>query len=367
MKALYIFICLMTAVSVQAYEPKEEFDFRENGLCFNIISEEDKTVEITTGNTDLMPPPNCDYDMSDYGSPNWWVGGTYEGSIDVPLTVSHEGVEYNVIAIGPGAFVRCYRLSSVTIPEGITSVGEAAFCLCTNLKELRLPDSVIELGIDAFAACTELKDFFFPSGIRVIPEKCFLNVGTWEYPKHPTVYTNLWQYENIEQIGDKAFNMAVMKSFDFSITKITGSDKLGANIFTDSYIQEITLPTTWADADYAVLLSKICDGGVPQKLTRLILDRDVPPMVDATQITDIPETLYTQVTLEVPQESVDDYRESEFWSRFTNIKVLGIDSVPESVEGDATYYTIEGLPLKGEPEHGIFIRRQGNKVEKVIL
>lgn len=364
---LLMAIIALNAVSVRAYEPKEEFDFRENGFCFSIISEEERRVETTTGDTNPAPIPE-EPDPFYINGPTSWIGNSYNGSVDVPLKTVHEGKEYKVTAIGQGTFVRCWTLTDVTVPQGITKIDEGAFAFCRKLKRLEMPESVNKLGNYTFYFCLSLTNLIFSKNITVIPKAAIFGAGYYEIGlESESPNLRLYNYNNIEEIKDDAFGRSAVSEFDFSITKIPGSDKLGANIFTDSYIQEITLPTTWADADYAVLLSKICDGGVPQKLTRLILDRDVPPTVDAAQASDIPEALYSQVALEVPQGSVDDYRESAFWSRFNNIKVLGIGSVPESVEEDATYYTIEGLPLKGEPEHGIFIRRQGNKVEKVIL
>lgn len=367
MKALYIFICLLTAIALSAYEPKEEFDFRENGFCFNIISEEEKTVETTTGDTNPAPIPE-EPDPFYINGPTSWTGNSYKGAADVPMTTIHDGKEYKVVAIGPGTFVRCWTLTEVYIPEGIVRIDEGAFAFCRKLNRIEMPESVNELGNYTFYFCHPLTDLILSENITVIPKAAVFGAGYYETElESGSPNLRLHNYGNIEEIRDDAFARSAIREFDFSITKILGSDKLGDNLFTDSYIQEITLPTTWADADYAVLIGKICDGGVPQKLARLVLNRDVPPAVDAEQTTDIPESLYSQVALEVPQESVEAYRTSAFWSRFTNIKALGIDGVRESEEGTATYYTIDGLPLQGEPDHGIFIRRQGNKAEKVIL
>ena len=364
MKTLYIFICLLTAVAVSANKPKEEFDFKENGFYFNIICEEERTVETTTGDTNPAPIPE-EPDLFYIDGPTSWIGNSYNGSVVVPLTTVHESKAYKVKAIGSGTFVRCRSLSEVSIPEGITRIDEGAFAFCHKLKRLQMPESVNELGNYTFYFCLSLTNLIFSENITVIPKGAIFGAGYYETGLEGQ-NLQLYNYGNIEEIMDDAFRRSAISEFDFSITKISGSDKLGDNIFTDSYIQEITLPTTWTDADYAVLIGKICDGGVPQKLAKLVLDRDVPPASDAAQTTDIPEELFSQVALEVPQESMDAYLKSAFWSRFNNIKALGIGSVRENVEGNATYYTTDGLQLQGEPEHGIFIRRQGNKAAKVI-
>ena len=56
----------------------------------------------------------------------------------------------SVAAIGAEAFGGCARMTSVTIPSGVTEIGSGAFAECTGLKSILLPDSVTEVGVDAF-------------------------------------------------------------------------------------------------------------------------------------------------------------------------------------------------------------------------
>ena len=51
-------------------------------------------------------------------NPSWYSWkGLYSGTITIPATVTHEGVEYSVTKIGDDAFKNCNSLTSVTIPE----------------------------------------------------------------------------------------------------------------------------------------------------------------------------------------------------------------------------------------------------------
>ncbi len=51
----------------------------------------------------------------------------YQGDIVIPETVVHNGIEYNVVAIGEYAFTNSTELSSVTIPVSVASIANNAF------------------------------------------------------------------------------------------------------------------------------------------------------------------------------------------------------------------------------------------------
>ncbi len=55
-------------------------------------------------------------------------------------TVTYDGKEYNVTAVGEGAFSRCYALNSVKLPN-VTEIGQDAFYDCDNLNSVELPKS----------------------------------------------------------------------------------------------------------------------------------------------------------------------------------------------------------------------------------
>lgn len=68
-------------------------------------------------------------------------GGLYKGDINVPASVTIDGTEYPVTAIGNSAFANCRNLTSVTLPEGLVEIGPSAFS-ATSLKTLVLPASL---------------------------------------------------------------------------------------------------------------------------------------------------------------------------------------------------------------------------------
>ena len=55
--------------------------------------------------------------------------------------------------IGSFAFYNCSRLTSLTLPDGITEIGEAAFYDCSGLTSLNLPAGITSIGSSAFSGC----------------------------------------------------------------------------------------------------------------------------------------------------------------------------------------------------------------------
>lgn len=87
--------------------------------------------------------------------------------VTIPATVSKDGQEYKVTAIGDYAFKNQTNLVSVKIESThLTAIGEAAFMGCENLSNLEIPEGVEfdrdNVAIDAFQDCTKLPDTMRP-------------------------------------------------------------------------------------------------------------------------------------------------------------------------------------------------------------
>ena len=55
--------------------------------------------------------------------------------------------------IGSYAFSGCNRLTSLTLPDGITEIGDHAFEGCSELTSLTLPAGITKIGSEAFSGC----------------------------------------------------------------------------------------------------------------------------------------------------------------------------------------------------------------------
>ena len=92
----------LVANSVLAY------DFMQDGIFYNIVS--NQTVTVTYKSL---------YDVNNY-----------KGKVAIPATVSHLGVNYNVVAIDNNAFTGCVAIKQVSIPNSVTYIGSHAFDGC---------------------------------------------------------------------------------------------------------------------------------------------------------------------------------------------------------------------------------------------
>ena len=75
--------------------------------------------------------------------------------------------------IGEYAFKDCSRLTSLTLPAGITSIGEYAFYGCSGLTSLNLPAGITEIGESTFSDCSGLTSLTLPDGITDIVNDAF--------------------------------------------------------------------------------------------------------------------------------------------------------------------------------------------------
>ena len=130
------------------------YDFKYNGIYYNIKSSTNKTVEVTYGNT----PEN-----------------TYSGSVNIPPTVPYGGNTYTVVEIDEQAFSVCSGLTSVSIPTTVTDIDTWAFRYCTGLTSITIPNSVISIGVGTFAGCTGLTSLIIPNSMKAIGIEAFMD------------------------------------------------------------------------------------------------------------------------------------------------------------------------------------------------
>ena len=121
------------------------------------------------------------------------------GDLIIPESVSYEGHNYTVTTIGESAFLYCFYLTNLSIPNTVTTIEASAFAYCQGFTgDLVIPNSVTTVGYGAFQICpgfdgdliigssvTEIGDYAFnscdgmtgtlyiPSGVKSIGGNSF--------------------------------------------------------------------------------------------------------------------------------------------------------------------------------------------------
>lgn len=210
--------------------------FDVDGLRYNILSQQDKTVEVA------IIPKSLSY-------PTY---SKYSGDYDIPETVTFNNVIYNVIGIGNNAFSECSNiavtlpktikhigfaafsysgLQSIILPEGLESIGAAAFRDCHSLTELTIPNSLKVLESTVFYGCYNLKTVnILSSNISEIPDDTFFKCSALTSVTIPRTVTSF---------GKTAFY------YTSSLTTIDipeGLTSIGNQCFAASGIESIEIP-----------------------------------------------------------------------------------------------------------------------------
>ena len=147
-KLWLLLIIFFSGITANAY------DFYYDGLYYNILSKEDRTVETTYYYTQ-----NDKY--SDYIS----------GEIEIPKKLIYWNETYTVTAIGHDSFSYC-SLNSVIIPNSVSSIGDYAFSFCSGLTSVSIPNSVSSIGNYAFLS-SGLTSVSIPNSVTSISSGAF--------------------------------------------------------------------------------------------------------------------------------------------------------------------------------------------------
>ncbi|MBQ8174045.1 MAG: leucine-rich repeat domain-containing protein [Clostridia bacterium] len=67
----------------------------------------------------------------------------------------------SITTIGGGAFGCCLSLTNITIPNGVKTIWDFTFLGCDNLTSVTIPNSVTEIKLGAFAFCPSLESIVF--------------------------------------------------------------------------------------------------------------------------------------------------------------------------------------------------------------
>ena len=121
-------------------------------------------------------------------------------NVEIPKYVIINGEKYAVTEIGSEVFDNMYPpyngLKSIIIPNSVTTIGYAAFRSCEKLTSLTIPNSVTSIGGSAFSGCIGLTSLTIPNSVTSIGGSAFSGCSG---------LTSLTIPNSVTSIGNDAF------------------------------------------------------------------------------------------------------------------------------------------------------------------
>ena len=255
-----------------------------------------------------------------------FYGCTGLTSIEIPNSVT---------SIGADAFRNCSGLTSIEIPNSVTSIGNYAFEGCSSLTSIEIPNSVTSIGADAFSNCSGLTSVVIGNSVTSIGYAAFYgctgltsieisnsvtSIGNYAF-RNCSGLTSIEIPNSVTSIGDYAFEgCSGLTSVEIpnSVTNIGHLAFSGCtNLTTMTIGKRVEFVESYAFANCENLTEVYCYATT------------VPFAKENSFNKSYPEYM----TLYVPAEAIDEYKETAPWSNFGTIVALkGDDLEPEVPE-----------------------------------
>lgn len=248
--------------SFELFTTPVEYDVNYRDTYYRILSEEAGTCEV--------------------------VGQSSLPNVYLHDSVVINGKSYRLTHIADSAFMKKRYIKSISIPDGVVSIGKEAFRECKNITTINLPNSVREIDDYAFYGCSGVTYLRLSPAITLIPTGAF--AGT-----------------NIKRV-DIPEGVTVMKLDAFG---------------NCTELQEVTLPSTLMTLERGVFWNcpKLKSITLPANVTSLgeYLFFHCDSLTDIYNLATTPQKIPpihknpSQITLHVPTESVEAYRNAPYW------------------------------------------------------
>ncbi len=181
-----------------------------DGIAYTISNGLATIIDYTGSATEVVIPAQIE------GCPVKRIGfEAFKGCTKITSVTIPEGVS----EIEEDAFSGCTKLASITIPSSVTGIYDSAFYKCEALASITIPEGATILGENVFAYCKSLTSLTIPTGTESIGYRMFYNCGSLE---------SITLSEGVIDIGGEAFRLC--RSLK-SVTIPSSVTSIGENAF----------------------------------------------------------------------------------------------------------------------------------------
>lgn len=211
------------------------------------------------------------------------------------------------------AFNGCNNLTYVTLPEKLISL-EGTFKSCSKLKNVEFK-SCQSIGYSTFASCNSLKNITLPNNLVIIGNECFSESGLDSIVIPNNVeeigYGSFYKCRNLKYVSFppslKRINPFAFYGCAIDSVSLPGLTYIGGSAFFEcTNLKELRIPST---------LEKIEDGAFSDCNLEKIYAYTVLPI----SISQGTFSNFSNISLYVPTQSVDNYYLNTQWSQFKEI------------------------------------------------
>lgn len=190
----------------------------------------------------------------------------------------------NVTSIGSYAFINCYSIKTITIPNSVININSNSFRYCSALTTIIIPTSVSSIEEGLFDYCENTTRIVIPNGVTSIGENSFRGCGVLISISIPNSVVSIgdsaFQYckslktvtfgENsqLTSIGNNAFSMC----YSLSNIIIPGTvTNLTTGMFSSSGLQEVIISDGITNIDGAAVFNgtKLSKVTIPQSVVSI--------------------------------------------------------------------------------------------------
>ena len=254
-------------------------------------------------------------------------GSTFELCPKARKTFS---VARNTKTISDYAFLRCRKLTSVTLPESLETIWSESFEYCSSLKTLNIPAAVNYMDADAFWGCDKMTGIYvdkanttykdidgivyskdgktlvrFPAGLSDITIPSSVTTIGRDACAGSLCLTSVTIPNQVTEIGECAFNYCPelqSVTIGSGVTSIGGDSFYYSHKIKDVYFYADPATLTWPDYgcddfmyDYETICHVTDANAFQEKFgsdIRVTYQSDLLPAVSANKLTDMYLTTY---------------------------------------------------------------------------